>query len=91
MHRKHRTRLRRLKTRLRAVRKTNIRKGIKTLHQLEMEQGKNLHKETMDELDEIKTSVNRLAHTRRIEWWILAAGWIAAVAGVAAVALELFW
>lgn len=64
--------------------------GIKTLHQLEMEQGKNLHKETMDELDEIKTSVNRLAHTRRIEWWILAAGWIAAVAGVAAVALELF-
>lgn len=66
-------------------------------HESVMGQGKDHHKETMGEMGKLKTSVDglkmsvdRLARTRRIEWWILAAGWIAAVAGVAAVLLELF-
>ncbi|MGA3145375.1 MAG: hypothetical protein ABSF10_20430 [Verrucomicrobiota bacterium] len=66
-------------------------------HEAVMGQGKDHHKETMGEMgklktsvDGLKTSVDQLARTRRIEWWILAAGWIAAVAGVAAVLLEFF-
>ena len=67
------------------------------IHQQATEQGSSLHGETMGEMvklkssvDLIKSSVDRLARTLRIEWWILAAGWIAAIASVAAVALELF-
>lgn len=71
--------------------------GAKTLHQLQMEQGKNLHQETVGEMgklkssvDRLKTSVDRLSRPRGIEWWILAAGWIAAIAAVIAAWIELF-
>ena len=71
--------------------------GAAVLHQQQMEQGKNFHGEAMGEMGKLKTSVDlikvsvdRLARTRRIEWWILAAGWIAAIASVAAVVLALF-
>jgi hypothetical protein len=36
----------------------------------------------MDELDEIKTSLDRLSGTRWIDWAILAVGAIAAIAAV---------
>jgi hypothetical protein len=62
-----------------------------------MEQGKNLHQETVGEMgklkssvDRLKTSVDRLSRPRGIEWWILAAGWIAAIAAVIAAWIELF-
>jgi len=63
------------------------------LHQTATEQGKNLHGETMGEMgkikvsvDLIKTSVERLGRPRWIDWAILVAGAIAAVATV----IELF-
>ncbi len=61
---------------------------VNTLHQSEMEQGKNLHKETMDELEEIKTSVDRLGHPLWIDWAILAVGAIAAIASVLSLFLK---
>ena len=64
--------------------------GAKTLHELAMEQGKNLHGETMDELGKLKNSVDQLARARCVDKWILVAGWIAAIAGVIAVLLALF-
>jgi len=38
----------------------------------------------------LKASVDQLARARCVDKWILVAGWIAAIAGVVAVALALF-
>jgi hypothetical protein len=54
------------------------REGAKTLHDLEMGQGKSFHGETMDELNKLKTSVDRLSRARPVDRGIL----IAAIAGV---------
>jgi len=51
-------------------------------------QRKSHHKETMDELDEIKTSVDRLGHPLWIDWAILAVGAIAAIAAVLSLFLK---
>ena len=48
------------------------------------------HGETMRELGELKKSVHQLARARCVDKWILIAGWIAAVAAVAGVALAFF-
>jgi hypothetical protein len=50
-----------------------------SLHQKAITQGKNLHQETMDELKELKISVDKLGHARLIDWWILVVGAIAAI------------
>jgi endonuclease IV len=60
----------------------------KTLHQSAMAQGKNLHGETMGELDKLKSSVDRLGHPRWIDWAILAVGAIAAIAAVVSLFLK---
>lgn len=60
------------------------------LNQKATEQGSTLHAETISEVEKIKTSVDRLHRTRRIEWWILTVGAIAAIAGAVAVLIELF-
>lgn len=71
--------------------------SAKTLQQNEMAQGQNLHRETIGEMGKLKTSVeglktsvDRLARPRCIDWWILIAGWIAAIAGVVVVLLSIF-
>jgi len=46
--------------------------------------------ETTVEISNLKGSVERLTRARTVDWWILAAGWIAAVAAVVAVLLALF-
>jgi hypothetical protein len=59
------------------------------LHQAATSQGKALHSETMEELGKVKLSVDQLARARCVDKWILIAGWIAAIAALAAVALAL--
>jgi hypothetical protein len=51
-------------------------------HQEETGQNKSLHGETMKEIGDIKISVDRLARARWIDWAILIAGSIAAIAAV---------
>src|ERR1039458_2029875 len=64
----------------------NQQEGEKILNQQAMEQGKNLHAETIGEMGKLKTSVgllkdsvDRLAKPRLIDWAILIAGIIAAI------------
>ena len=64
--------------------------GAKTLHQLEMEQGKTHHGETKAELKDLKIAVGRLEKARCVDKWILAAGWIAAIGAVVAAWFAIF-
>jgi len=62
----------------------------KTLHDLEMTQGQNLHGETKAELKKLKGAVDRLASARCVDKWILVAGWIAAIGAAIAAWIALF-
>jgi hypothetical protein len=57
---------------------------------VQLDQGKNLHGETMGELTKIKISVDQLARARCVDKWILVAGWIAAVGAAVAAWFALF-
>lgn len=54
----------------------------KILHYSAMEQGKDFHGETMEELEKLKQSVDRLANPHWVLWATLVATAIAAIAGV---------
>ncbi len=64
-------------------------KGATALHERQMEQGKNLHGETMNELEQLKNSVNQLARARTVDIWILIVGAVAAIAGLAGIVIGL--
>jgi hypothetical protein len=49
---------------------------------VQLDQGKNLHGETMGELEKLKQSVDRLANPHWVLWATLVATAIAAIAGV---------
>ena len=71
------------------IARRNQQEHLRRLHESEMKQGMDNHGKTMDEMgklkasvDLVKASVDRLAGARWIDWAILIAGVVAAIAAV---------